>query len=438
MALWLLLTLCGAICSEPLSRGTLPFIGRPPKKAGRRPLSPVKAEQELLRDDGTVSNATAVPSESALLAVPEGPPAPHPPPPPPPTAAQPRPDNPANHTASPALLPAPRPSKPTETRPRPVPPAVGPSPRRWGKLPILDPEQVAVLDRALEGRPRDQPIIVAMSNGAFVDMTLNFLCSLRRLQLHNYLLFSDEEAHREFAKFNVTTVVISARSDIGVFSGRRFASLTRKKVQTVAQVVRRGFEVLFFDTDIVVLRDIWQWLLPAMRAADVIHDGAHRVGWIEGDARQGWDYAINYYVNHTNTAFYYMRSNPRTIRLMDHWVHCIDRVSRSKADDQDVLDGLVDLNLTRQRWNRLHTYGVIGNCRDLQLHLPRLLLESRTHFPSGGDYFVEGVPQRARITPFLVHNNQIHGSRAKVTRFQTAKLWLLDKSNRCRLQWKPP
>lgn len=36
----------------------------------------------------------------------------------------------------------------------------------------------------------------------------------------------------------------------------------------MAQVVRRGFEVLFFDTDIVVLRDIWQWLLPAMRAAD--------------------------------------------------------------------------------------------------------------------------------------------------------------------------
>lgn len=52
-------------------------------------------------------------------------------------------------------------------------PAVGLSPRRWGKLPILDPEQVAVLDRALEGRPRDQPIIVAMSNGAFVDMTLS-------------------------------------------------------------------------------------------------------------------------------------------------------------------------------------------------------------------------------------------------------------------------
>lgn len=33
---------------------------------------------------------------------------------------------------------------------------------------------------------------------------------------------------------------------------------------------------------------------------------------------------------------------------------------------------------------------------------------------------------------FLVHNNQIHGSRAKVTRFQTAKLWLLDKSAQVR------
>ena len=99
---------------------------------------------------------------------------------------------------------------------------------------------------------------------------------------------------------------------------------------------------------------------------------------------------------------------------------------------QDVLDGLVDSFLTKQRWNRLHTYGITGNCRDLQLRLRRLLLEDRAHFPSGGDYFVEAAHLKAHVTPFMVHNNQIHGNKAKVARFQRANLWYLDSQNRCR------
>ena len=97
-------------------------------------------------------------------------------------------------------------------------------------------------------------------------------------------------------------------------------------------------QVFFFDTDIVVLRDIYPMFMEAARTGGVLHAaGGVEIGHIEGapgPAAEGWDYAINYYVNHTNTAFYYMRSNPRTLQLMQNWVACIDRVSRTKADDQ--------------------------------------------------------------------------------------------------------
>eukprot|EP01006_Ploeotia_vitrea_P026657 TRINITY_DN59625_c0_g2_i1.p1 TRINITY_DN59625_c0_g2~~TRINITY_DN59625_c0_g2_i1.p1 ORF type:complete len:437 (-),score=26.82 TRINITY_DN59625_c0_g2_i1:123-1433(-) len=296
---------------------------------------------------------------------------------------------------------------------------------------------MTMVDALLATKSKEKPLIVGMANGAFVDMALNFLCSLKRFEYDNVVIFSDEEAATSFAKHGYETAIIDAHSDIGVFSGRRFAGLTRKKVHAVAHVLKKGFDILFFDTDIVVLRDIYGPLLSASKTGGPILDGDTEVGHVEYPPKgehteSGWDYAINYYVNHTNTAFYFMKANPRTIQLMENWEACIDRVSRSKADDQDVLDGIVDMELTGPRFNRLSTYGVIKMCADLKIHLPRLLLESNTRFPSGGDFFVTKIPQGKGIKPYMVHNNQIHGTKLKIQRFKKFGLWLLDLHSKCK------
>eukprot|EP00993_Chasmostoma_nieuportense_P001995 NODE_2828_length_1083_cov_22.027197_g2697_i0.p1 GENE.NODE_2828_length_1083_cov_22.027197_g2697_i0~~NODE_2828_length_1083_cov_22.027197_g2697_i0.p1 ORF type:complete len:159 (-),score=27.63 NODE_2828_length_1083_cov_22.027197_g2697_i0:391-867(-) len=121
-----------------------------------------------------------------------------------------------------------------------------------------------------------------MANGAFLALALNFVCSLHRLQLSNYLLFADEDAHREFQKRNISSVEISANAEGGMFSGRKFASLTRKKVMAVARVLERGFDVVFFDTDIVLLRDVITPLQAAGPKDDVLHEDGRTIGKLEG------------------------------------------------------------------------------------------------------------------------------------------------------------
>ena len=273
IGLWLMMTVCGPVCSEVLwgrtvgavlralspqtpkqgpPDGAAPPYPRPPPPAATPPALVPPALGPQVSE--AVTGASQPPAAAAASDAPHAGPArggagPSPPPSPAPTPTPAAPSPPVAPATGPASAlqatrsysPPPTPGARAAAHPGPLPEAT--RPRKGSKPPLMDLEQWEALDRALEGRPKDRPIIVAMSNGAFVDLTLNFLCSLSRLGLHDYLLFTDEDAHAEFAKFNISTVVISARSDVGVFSGRRFASLTRKKVQTVAQVIRKGHEV---------------------------------------------------------------------------------------------------------------------------------------------------------------------------------------------------
>eukprot|EP01012_Entosiphon_sulcatum_P045732 TRINITY_DN6111_c0_g1_i1.p1 TRINITY_DN6111_c0_g1~~TRINITY_DN6111_c0_g1_i1.p1 ORF type:complete len:426 (+),score=38.67 TRINITY_DN6111_c0_g1_i1:47-1324(+) len=288
-----------------------------------------------------------------------------------------------------------------------------------------------------DARGRTGPILVGVANSGFLEITANFVCSLKRLggDIHeDLLLFTDAATHKALSApaFNVSAVVISAAAEAGSFMNRRFASMTRKKVLSVGRLVELGRDVIFMDTDTVVLRDFRPPLLAAATKGGPMEDGEYRIGRVDipqgTTSARGWEYAINYYVNHSNTAFYYLRSGPETLDLMRRWARCIGRVSRSKADDQDVLNGIADdKELTPQRRQRLTTYGVIRRCSDLRVRLPRLLLDSQTHFPSGGDYFERRTPQRAGVIPFIVHNNQIHGTLQKIGRFRSNRLWFLNE-----------
>ena len=100
------------------------------------------------------------------------------------------------------------------------------------------------------------------------------------------------------------------------------------------EVVSLGYEVFFCDLDMVWKRDLSAVLPTAARADRLPEVDGRQIGQLEGDKHEdgsGWDYAIYYYKAHSNTGFYYMRSNNRTVELMRNWLDCCGRVP---VDDQ--------------------------------------------------------------------------------------------------------
>ena len=113
----------------------------------------------------------------------------------------------------------------------------------------------------------------------------------------------------------------------------QFSAICRARIKVIGFILARGHDVFWLDTDIVVLRDLNPLLVPAAAQDVEPRDGTHTIGRVVGPQQPGygWDYAINYYVNHSNAAFYFLRSNPRTIQFMDNWNQCIKKVASKKV-----------------------------------------------------------------------------------------------------------
>eukprot|EP00906_Rhabdomonas_costata_P003815 RCo005758 len=283
-------------------------------------------------------------------------------------------------------------------------------------------------------RTRAQPLVVSLTNQGYADMASNFLCSLKRLNVTNTLTLATDLpsysylARRGYEVFFLNGTESSSKG--ATWGSPAFNKFVKQKVLAVATVVGLGYDVFFCDLDMVWMRSVYEILPQAARRDELPIIDGHSVGSLVGPpnpAGEGWDYAIFYYKAHSNTGFYYMRSNNRTIKLMRNWVDCGNRVS---VDDQDTFDGLTDHELRGKRVARIRP--VLNRCSSLRTSLRRVLLTSKLYFPCGSDFFVLRYPQRARVTPVLVHANQIPGGkRAKIKVMQEHHMWLVNQTLFC-------
>eukprot|EP01006_Ploeotia_vitrea_P006604 TRINITY_DN14057_c0_g1_i1.p1 TRINITY_DN14057_c0_g1~~TRINITY_DN14057_c0_g1_i1.p1 ORF type:complete len:389 (-),score=32.18 TRINITY_DN14057_c0_g1_i1:1233-2399(-) len=298
-------------------------------------------------------------------------------------------------------------------------------------------EQTATLSEYLATRDQSKPVIIAVANGGFADMAANFLCSLRRTGIKDeniLMLATDREGYQLLrgAGYPAYQLNLTVATDAKTWGTPGFKSFVREKVKAVLSIVEMGHDIMFVDTDVVFLRNIYEVLLPAARQGGQMLIDNVKIGVLDGtpDANNSniWDYAIYHYKSHSNTGFYYMKSNPRTIKLMQSWISCMRRVT---LDDQDTFDGMFDRGLRPKRAARVGSAAV--KCRDLRVFLYRLLIASPVYFPSATDYFNDKTPQKRHATPFIVHNNQIFGKHRKVKRFQDFKLWFIDDKLQCNM-----
>jgi hypothetical protein len=122
-------------------------------------------------------------------------------------------------------------------------------------------------------------LFITIANLGYVDYALNFIESLKRLGLERYLVVFalDAEAYdalREKTAGTGVGVVRDPNSDdireLLQFRQGRWHRLTLYKIEVVHRLLRRGHDVLYSDSDIVLLRDPLAYLQDRLSRADIV------------------------------------------------------------------------------------------------------------------------------------------------------------------------
>ena len=138
----------------------------------------------------------------------------------------------------------------------------------------LGSEERKAVALAAAARAKNNILITAFSNQGYLPFLRNLVCSLTRLQLHNYLIIAWDNATCPAAGLANSTCVhpyheriggiVTATHGIATYRSQAFNRMVLQKPLWVQWLLRVGFEVLLADLDTVWLHDP-QPLLRALR-----------------------------------------------------------------------------------------------------------------------------------------------------------------------------
>ncbi|EGG21432.1 WD40 repeat-containing protein [Cavenderia fasciculata] len=178
------------------------------------------------------------------------------------------------------------------------------------------------------------------------------------------------------------------------YGGVGFRAICNEKPLVVLDVLKRGYNVLWTDTDIVWMADPLKYILQL----DLSFNGLS-------------DLIIQQDDDDVCAGFYYIKSNPKTIKYMETVISFLNPV----VDDQIAM--------------RLF---LKGNAINLQQHPDtkdkdqiKYLKLDRALFPNGTAYFNLKLSHRRNVSPIIIHNNCIIGHRSKKDRFIDYNLWFV-------------
>nr|GMD62144.1 pentatricopeptide repeat-containing protein, putative [Ipomoea batatas] len=129
-----------------------------------------------------------------------------------------------------------------------------------------------------------------------------------------------------------------------LYLSKGFVSMMWRRTLFLTDVLRRGYNFIFTDTDVMWLRNPFRRLSP-----NVTEDLQISTDEFNGDPWSAW--------NPINTGFYYVRSNNRTIALFEAW-YGSRKIYPSRMKEQDVL-------VKMKRQGTLEELGLVVRCLDV-------------------------------------------------------------------------
>ena len=115
------------------------------------------------------------------------------------------------------------------------------------------------------GGDLDKTVVMTGCNHGFLNHLMNFKCFAERLGIKFLVVALDEKTH-DFIRLNTSVDSIymqyaGVTEEATEFRSKQFNLITTRKKEAVHDVLKLGYDVLFSDTDVAIVRDPFPYLL---------------------------------------------------------------------------------------------------------------------------------------------------------------------------------
>jgi hypothetical protein len=112
----------------------------------------------------------------------------------------------------------------------------------------------------------EKTVVITGCNHGFLNHLFNFDCFMRRLGMKYLVITMDKDAETELRKHpHIETFLMAGEGEIHStaqeFRSKQFNLITTRKKAAVHSIMQLGFDVLFSDTDVAIVRDPFPYLL---------------------------------------------------------------------------------------------------------------------------------------------------------------------------------
>ena len=168
----------------------------------------------------------------------------------------------------------------------------------------------------------NKTVVVTAFNYGYSNHLFNFKCFLERLDIKFLAVAMDEHAYASTVNISrnmITYLWMHPASYDDVlhpkveesstkFRSPQFNVMSMIKIESVFAIMKLGYNVIFIDPDVAVVRDP----VPYM-----VHHGVDYVHTHNKICPQCYDWNFTTSEEEGNTGMYFVKSNPRTINLFD-------------------------------------------------------------------------------------------------------------------------
>ena len=255
------------------------------------------------------------------------------------------------------------------------------------------------------------PVVVTWANYHYLDFVLNWVHHIKLTGCKSYLVGAmDNELLEILASKNIPVFAMSSGLTLDDFGwgSSTFHKMGREKISLLQTFTSWGIDVIISDVDTVWLRDPVPYM-EKYPEADILVSSDHLAATTQDEGLEKYPEAGSA----ANIGV--MMFRPNTSSFVDAWVDALDK--DPQYWDQNAFNDLfrVGMDLSDTREDRL--FKVYNETLLLGI-LPVSL------FCSGHTYFVQNMPEKIGVKPYVVHATfQYSGTPGKRNRFREALLW---------------
>ncbi|XP_038047369.1 UDP-D-xylose:L-fucose alpha-1,3-D-xylosyltransferase 3-like [Patiria miniata] len=240
---------------------------------------------------------------------------------------------------------------------------------------------------------RSATVVLTTTNAGYLDVTENMLESIKRTRAcpNITVIAEDEPSYQRLTQriqsqpglhVQRSPLVATVWKSTKLHS-RDFNRLVRRRPQYILNLLKKGYDVLFLDSDNVWFKDPFK------------------------DFQESFDIAMhNQQVNIAEfcVGFAYYRPTENTLRLVTEWLRLLDKKKHPKTGEQTTMNKLISRKL-----------------------IPKLKIKTlnETNYPDGKKYFRQAGWREAHSDTTVLHLSFIFGHDAKVAKLKEFGFWFI-------------